>query len=68
MLRCIFVPNLGIVTSIGGALWYGQAHNGVNFDFVEQFDLEGYNQLYHKTIGILTKVFYISGPNLMILA
>ena len=67
-VSCIFVPNLEIVTSIGGELWHGQAQNGVNFDFGVQFDLEGHNQLSHKTIGILTKVFYISGPNLVILA
>ena len=68
MLRCIFVPNLEIVTSIGGELWYEQAQNGVNFDFGVQFDLEGHDQLSHKTIGILTKVFYISVPHLVILA
>ena len=68
VLRCIFVPNLEIITSIGGELWHRQAQNGVNFDFGVQFDLEGHNQLSHKTIGILTKVFYISGPNLVILA
>ena len=68
VLRCIFVPNLEIITSIGGELWYGQAQNGVNFDFGVQFDLEGHNQSSHKTIGILTKDFYISGPNLGILA
>ena len=72
MLRCIFVPNLEIVTSIGGELWHGQAQNGVNFDFEVKFDLEGQGQSPPKTIGILTKVFYIQslfyGPNLMILA
>ena len=68
VLRYIFVPNLEIVTSIGGELWCGQAQNGVNFDFGVQFDLEGHNQSSHKTIGILTEVFYISGPNLVILA
>ena len=57
-----------IVTSIGGELWQGQAQNGVNFDFGVQFDLEGHDQSSHKTIGILTKIFYISGPNLVILA
>ena len=65
---CIFVLNLEIVTSIGGELWHGQAQNGVNFDFGVQFDLEGHNQSSQKTIGILTKVFYISGPNLVLLA
>ena len=68
MLRCIFVPNLEIVTSIGGELWHGQTQNGVNFDFGVQFELEGHNQSSHNTIGTLTKVFYISGPNLVILA
>ena len=68
MLRCIFVTNLEIITSIGGELWYGQAQNGVNFDYGVQFDLEGHDQLSHKTMWILTKVFYISGPNLVILA
>ena len=68
VLRCIFVPNLEIVTAIGGELWHGQAQNGVNFDFGVQFDLEGHDQSSHKTIGILTKVFYISGPHLVILA
>ena len=64
VLRCIFVPNLEIVSSIGVELWHGQAQNGVNFDFGVQFDLQGHNQSSHKTIGLLTKVFYISGPNL----
>ena len=68
VLRWIFVPNLQIVTSIGGELWHGQAQNGVNFDFGVQFYLEGHDQSSHKTIGILTKVFYICGPNLVILA
>ena len=68
VLRCIFVPNLEIVTSIGDELWHEQTKNGVNFDFGVQFDPEGHDQLSHKTIGILTKVFYISGPNLVILA
>ena len=68
VLRCVFVPNLEIVTSISGELWHGQAQNGVKFDFWVQFDLEGHDQSSHKTIGILTKVFNISGPNLAILA
>ena len=68
MLRCIFVPNLEIVISIGGELWHAQAQNGVNFDLGVQIDLEGDSQSSHKTIGLLTKVFYISGPNLVILA
>ena len=42
--------------------------DGVNFDFEFKFDLEGQGQSLPKTIGILTKVFYIHGPNLVILA
>ena len=57
MLRCIFVPNLEVATSIGGEIWHGQARNGVNFNFGVQFDLEGHDQSSHKTIGILTEVF-----------
>ena len=59
VLRYIFVPNLEIVTLIGGELWHGQAQNGVNFDFWVQFDLEGQGQLPPKTIGILTKVLHL---------
>ena len=29
VLRCIFVPNLEIVTSIGGELWHAQVQNGI---------------------------------------
>ena len=80
MLRCIFVPNLEIVIYIGGELWHGQAQNGVNFYFEVKFDLEGQGQspppppppptttTKKKTIGILTKVFYTYGQNLVILA
>ena len=42
--------------------------NGVNSDFEVKFDLEGQGQLPLKTIGALTKVFCIFGPNLAILA
>ena len=68
MQRCIFVPNLEIVTLIGGESWHGQAQNGVNLDFEVKFDLEGQGQSPPKTIGILTEVFYTYGPNLVILA
>ena len=68
VLRYIFVTNLEIVTSIGGELWHEQAQNEVNFDFEVKFDLEGQSQSPPKTIGALTKVFYIYGPYLMILA
>ena len=47
---------------------YYQAQNGVTFDFEVKFDLEGQGQSHPKTIGILTKVFYTYGPNLVILA
>ena len=39
-----------------------------NFDFLIKFYLEGQGQSPHKTIGILTKVFCTSGPNLAIRA
>ena len=51
-----------------GDLSCRQAQNEVNFDFYVQFDLEVQDQSSQKSIGILTKVFYISGPNLVILA
>ena len=68
VLRCIFVPNLEIVTLIGGELGHGQAQNRVNLDFEVKFDLIGQGKSPPKTIGILTKVFYTYGPNLVILA
>ena len=46
----------------------GQAQNGVNFDFEGKFDLKGKGQSPPKTIGTLTKVFYIYDSNLVILA
>ena len=45
-----------------------QAQTGLNFDFEVEFDLEGQGQSTLKTIGILTKIFYTYGPNLVILA
>ena len=45
-----------------------QAQNEVNFDFEVKFDLEVQCQSLPYTIGILTKVFYTYGPNLVILA
>ena len=45
-----------------------QTQNGVNFEFEVKLDLEGQGQSPPKTIGILTKVFYTYGPNLVILA
>ena len=55
---CIFCPNLVALASISGELWHGQT----------QFDLEGQGHIPHKTIRIITKVFYTSGPNFVILA
>ena len=68
VLKCICGPNLEILTSIGSEYWREQAQNGVNFEFEVKFDLEGQGQSPPKTIGILTKVFYTHGPNLVILA
>ena len=67
-LRCIFSQNLEILTSTGGEWSCGQAQNSVNFDFQVKFDLEGQGQSTPKTIGILTKMFCMSGSNLVILA
>ena len=47
-------------------LSHGQAQNGENFDFEVKFDLKGQGQSPQKTIGILAKVFYIYGPNLIL--
>ena len=67
-LFCTSGPNLVVLAWTGDELLHGQAQNGVNFDFEVKFDLEGQGQSRHKTIGILTKVFYTYGPNLVILA
>ena len=53
---------------MGDELWSEQAQNEANSDFEVKFDLEGQGQLPPKTIGTLTKVFCIFGPNLAILA
>ena len=60
-LRCIFGQNLEILTSTGGEWSCGQGQNSVNFDFQVKFDLEGQGQSTPKTIGILTKMFCMSG-------
>ena len=61
-------PNLVVLAWTGDELSRGQAQNVVNFDFEVKFDLEGQGQSPPKTIGILTKVFYTYGLNLVILA
>ena len=61
-------PNLVALAWTGDELSRGHAQNGVNFDFEVKFDLEGQGQSPPKTIGILTKVFHIYCPNLVILA
>ena len=65
---CTFGPNLVILAWTGDELSCRQAQNGVTFDFEVKFDLKGQSQSPPKTIGILTKVFYTCGPNLVILA
>ena len=57
-----------ILAWTGDELSCRQAQNEVTFDFEVKFDLEGQGQSPPKTIGILTKVFYTYGPNLVILA
>ena len=65
---CTFGPNLVVLAWTGDELSRRQAQNWVTFDFGVKFDLEGQGQSPPKTIGILTKVFYTYGPNLVILA
>ena len=57
-----------ILAWTGDELSCRQAQNGVTFDFEVEFDLESQAQSLPKTIGILTKVFYIYGSHLVILA
>ena len=63
-----FGPYLVVLVWTGDELSCRQAQNWVTFDFGVKFDLEGQSQSPPKTIGILTKVFYTYGPNLVILA
>ena len=65
---CTSGPNLVILAWTGDELSCREAQKGVTFDFEVEFDLEGQGQSPPKTIGILTKVFYTYGPNLVILA
>ena len=62
-------PKFGDLAWTGDELSRRQAQNGVNVIYFEvKFDLEGQGQSHPKTIGILTKVFYTYGPNLVIQA
>ena len=65
---CTSGPNFVVLAWTGDELSHRQAQNAVNFDFEVKFDLKGQGQSPLKTIGILTKVFYICGSNLVILA
>ena len=58
---CTSGPNFVVLAWTGDDLSHGQAQNEVKFDFEVKFDLEGQGQSPPKTIGILTKVFYIYG-------
>ena len=66
VLKCIFGANLEILTWIS-EFSRRQVQHGVDLCKVK-FDLAGHNQSLSKTIGTLIKVFYTSGPNLVILA
>ena len=68
VLRCISGPNLVILTEASEKLSCGQAQNEVKFDFQVKFDLVGQGWSPPKIIGILTNVFCVSHPNLVILA
>ena len=65
---CTSCRNLVILAWTGGELLRGQVQNGVNFCFEVKCDLEGQDQSSPKTIGILIRVFYTYGPNLVNLA
>ena len=74
---CTSGPNLVVLAWTGDEVSHGQAQNGENFDFEGKFDLEGHppppppppqKKKKKKTIGILTKVFYTSFSNFVILA
>ena len=42
---CTFGPNFAIIAWTGDELWCGQVQNGVNFQFLVQFDLKGQGRL-----------------------
>ena len=65
---CTSGLHLVVLAWTGDKLSHGQAQNGANFHFEVKFDLEGQGQSPSKTLGMLTKVFYIYGLNLVILA
>ena len=65
---CTFGPNLVILAWTGDGVIVPRSSKWGNFWFEVKFDLEGQGQSPPKTIGILTKVFYTYGPNLVILA
>ena len=65
---CTSGPNLVVLAWTGDELSHGQAQNGANFHFEVKFDLEGQGQSPSKTLGMLTKIFYIYGLNLVIRA
>ena len=65
MLVFIWGPNLEFLTSINDDLFHAQNGQILAFKFKLTFKFMVNSP---QTIGILSKVFYISGPNLMILA
>ena len=67
VLRCISGLNLVILVWTGDKLSCGEAQNGINLEFQVRFDLEDQGQSTPKTIGILTVLRFICGPNLAIL-
>ena len=65
---CTSDPNLMVLAWMGDELRCGQTQHGVNLDFRVKSDLLGQGRSFHKTIEILTNVFYTSDPNLVIFA
>ena len=68
VLICISGPNLVILAWTGDKLSCRQTQNGINLVLYVKFELGGQGRSPSKTIGILTVLRCISGPNLVILA
>ena len=66
-LRCISGPNVVILAWTGDKLLYRQAQNRIHWDLQVKFDIEDQGQSTAKTIGFLTVLRCISGPDLVIL-
>ena len=66
-LFCTNGPTFVVLPGMVDDLWCGQDQNGVNGDFGVKIDLKVQGRLLHKTLGMVTKLFCTSDPNLVIL-